>query len=295
MAALVIVVYLLLTLPLLLAGGIGGGRGSVLLLHAFAVSALVTIAEWRGAGRVRGVVADWLPLLLMPLLYAELPYLMEGLPGPVQYHDPTIVRLELGLWGAEPAYAWAGAWPSPLLSELLHLCYFSYYPLIYVPPLLLYRGIAGSATGVDRMAGFEETVLALVLAFVSCFAVFIVFPVQGPRYLGVPSGIPDGPVRRLVLLVLQGASSRGAAFPSSHVSVAVAQGWMALRHQPRVGRWTVLIVVGLAVGAVYGGFHYGIDAIAGGLVGVLAALGAAPLRRRLHGPEPGFTRTPEAV
>lgn len=290
-----IVAYLALTLPLLPFGGIDRERGSVLLFHVAAGSALIAIPWWRGAGRVRAVVADWLPLLLVPLLYAELPYLMEGLPGPVRYHDPVIARLEQGLWGGEPAYAWAGAWPWLPLSELLHLCYFSYYPLIYGPPLLLYLGVAGPMRGADRREGFEETVLALVLAFVSCFVVFVVFPVQGPRYLGVPPGVPDGPVRRLVLLVLRGASSRGAAFPSSHVSVAVAQGWMALRHQPRVGRWVVALAGGLAAGAVYGGFHYGVDAVAGGLFGALAALAAPPLRRRLQGRAPGFTRTPEAV
>jgi membrane-associated phospholipid phosphatase len=218
---------------------------------------------------------------------------MEGMPGIVRYHDPAISGLERRIFGGEPAYAWAGAWPWRPLSELLHACYFSYYPLIYTPPLLAYVGRARARS--DDHQPFEETVLALVLAFVTCFVVFIVFPVQGPRYLGVPAGVPDGPVRRLVLRVLQSASSRGAAFPSSHVSVAVAQAWMALRHQPKIGRWTALLALGLACGAVYGGFHYAIDALVGALVGAAAALCAGPLRLRLQGPDPGFTWTPDGV
>jgi membrane-associated phospholipid phosphatase len=102
-------------------------------------------------------------------------------------------------------------------------------------------------------------------------------------------------MRRLVLRILQGASSRGAAFPSSHVSVAVAQAWLAMRYQRRVGRWTCALAVGLACGAVYGGFHYALDALVGAAVGAAAALCARPLRLRLRGAEPGFTWTPNGA
>jgi membrane-associated phospholipid phosphatase len=205
--------------------------------------------------------------------------------------------------------------PWVVLSELLHACYLSYYLLIYAPPLFVYVGATvgvGRATvGVDRATvpvdrsdaataargsvavdtpQFRETVLAVMLAFLACFVVFIVFPVQGPRYLGVPAGVPEGPVRALVLALLETGSSRGAAFPSSHVSVAIAQAVLALRHQPRVGRRILPLAVGLAAGAVYGGFHYGIDALVGAAVGVAAASSAGPLRRRIEGPDAGFTK-----
>lgn len=270
-------------------GGTTPARLLVLLLHLVATVGLTATSSTPNRGRVVRVLGDWAPLLLVPLLYAELPLLMQGLPGPVRYHDPLIAGLEQRLFGAQPAYQWAGAWPWVPLSELLHACYFSYYPLIYAPPLLVYLGVSGAREGDRRTGAFGETVTALVLSFLICFVVFIVFPVQGPRYLGVPAGVPDGPVRRLVLRVLQGASSRGAAFPSSHVSVAVTQAAMALRHQPRVGRWTSALALGLAAGAVYGGFHYGVDTLAGAAVGLLAALSARPLRRGLEGREAGFT------
>ncbi len=294
----ILTAYLLATLPLLPLGGLDRRRGAVLVFHLTALAGVLLLPRARGTGfpaRVLRTLGDWGPLLLVPLLYVELPFLMDGLPGPVRYHDETIGSLERRVFGGEPAYSWAGAWPWLPLSELLHACYFSYYILIYAPPLILYLGLSGPRTEPDRTRAFGETVLALVLAFLACFVVFVAFPVQGPRYLGVPPGIPEGPARRLVLRVLQGASSRGAAFPSSHVSVAVAQAWMAVKHQPRIGWPTAALAVGLAAGAVYGGFHYGVDALAGAVVGALAALAAAPLRRRLDRRPPGFTWTPEAV
>ncbi|MSR36727.1 MAG: phosphatase PAP2 family protein [Gemmatimonadetes bacterium] len=291
----VLVAYLALTAVLLPLGGAGLGRVLALIFHLGTAAALLALPAWAARGRFPRVLADWLPLLLVPLLYAELPLLMEGLPGPVTYHDPAIAGLEGFLFGTQPAYAWAGAWPLLPLSELLHACYVSYYPLIYTPPLFVYLGMSGRARVRGAGPAYSETVLAVVLAFLLCFLVFIVFPVQGPRYLGVPAGVPDGPVRRLALLVLQGASSRGAAFPSSHVSVALAQAALALRHQPRVGRWTLAVAVGLAAGAVYGGFHYGVDALSGAAVGLVAARMAGPLRRRLEGPDAGFTSAPDAA
>ena len=91
--AALVAAYLLLTVPLLLPGGVTAARTGVLTLHLGGALALFALAP-RGTGRSRvGTLADWAPLLLLPLLYAELPLLMEGLPGPVRYHDPALGRL----------------------------------------------------------------------------------------------------------------------------------------------------------------------------------------------------------
>jgi membrane-associated phospholipid phosphatase len=81
--------------------------------------------------------------------------------------------------------------------------------------------------------------------------------------------------------ILEAGSSRGAAFPSSHVGVSFAQTAMcfvALR------RWAPLLAVlstGLAVGAVYGGFHYATDAVAGFAFALLLFFLAPRLARTL--------------
>ena len=65
------------------------------------------------------------------------------------------------------------------------------------------------------------------------------------------------------------------------MAVAVTQALLALRHQPRLGRWVAALAVGLACGAVYGGFHYGVDALAGAAVGVAVVPAARGIARRL--------------
>jgi membrane-associated phospholipid phosphatase len=95
-------------------------------------------------------------------------------------------------------------------------------------------------------------------------------------------------MRTVVLTILQGGSSRGAAFPSSHVAVAVTQSLVMLRFRRPLGLGVAVTSVLLAFGAVYGGFHYAIDAFAGAAVGVAAWLASGALQRAFQRGEFGF-------
>lgn len=101
--------------------------------------------------------------------------------------------------------------------------------------------------GLHGCAAAAATVLGLILTGTACFLVFVWFPVQGPRYFGPPEGVPAGPVRTLVLGILERASSRGAAFPSAHMAFMTAKSALAFRFQRRMA-W-VLLVATLGVGA----------------------------------------------
>jgi membrane-associated phospholipid phosphatase len=147
------------------------------------------------------------------------------------------------------------------LSELLHLAYASYYLLMYVPPLVMYaRG---------ARAHFAATMLALTLVYGTCFVTYALFPVDGPRYLVGAAAAPDGPVRSFVLALLERGSSRGTAFPSSHVAASVVAALCALRFDRRLGGVVALLASLLTVATVYGGFHYAVDGLVGVMLGLL--------------------------
>ena len=230
-------------------------------LHALMLATLVVCI--RTDGPTVRTIRDLLPLVAIPVLYAELPYLMAAFSG--GYRDAFIQQAELALFGDHPSRGLAGRLPFAWISEPLHAAYFSYYALIYAPLAYLL------ATG--RRDAFRESAAAVMATFAICFAVFVVFPVQGPRYLWpAPDGVPAGPMRTIVLAVLERGSSRGAAFPSSHMAVAVVQALMAYRWRVP-GAWLIALATALlGVGAVYGGFHYAIDMIAGALLGVAVAV-----------------------
>jgi membrane-associated phospholipid phosphatase len=79
-------------------------------------------------------------------------------------------------------------------------------------------------------------------------------------------------VRRLAVAILASGSSRGAAFPSSHMAISAAQAVIAWRWQPRVGAVLSIVALLVGLGAVYGGFHYGADMVAGAVIGLVIAV-----------------------
>lgn len=245
------------------------GTLSLAATHVIGAGALL----WAGRnGQSEAATWSWLPLLVVPLLYAEIPLLNqwrgEG------FFDPMVQGWEAALFPSLPARNWAAAMPWTWLSETLHVAYLSYYPLIFGPALAL------TLTG--RKEGLRRGTWAVVATFLVCFVFFVVFPVQGPRYLfPAPVGIPDGPVRGLVTSILETGSSRGAAFPSLHVGLAVTQALIVGRYFGKVwGGATALLAMALAAGAVYGGFHYAVDAVAGAGIGALAFGASARVGRR---------------
>jgi membrane-associated phospholipid phosphatase len=217
-------------------------------------------ATWRPA-------LDWLVLTIGPLMYIELRWIIAGTG--MTHHDALIVGWEQALFPSNPSATLAPHWHVPALSEFLHFAYASYYLLVYLPPIALY------ITG--KREAFVKTVLALTIVYGACFIIYALFPVDGPRYLVGPAAAPDGPVRRFVLALLERGSSRGTAFPSSHVAASVVAALCALRYQRRVGLVVAPIAAALVLATVYGGFHYAVDALAGLILGIIAWLASLTL------------------
>ncbi|NIQ55940.1 MAG: hypothetical protein GWN85_21445, partial [Gemmatimonadetes bacterium] len=89
--------------------------------------------------------------------------------------------------------------------------------------------------------GFRELVYVELVTFFGCYLAFTLFPVQGPHYEFPTIGghFAGGPFYRFVHWVLEDGGSKGAAFPSSHVAVAVAILLVTWRHD-RVVWWVAL-------------------------------------------------------
>ena len=237
--------------------------------HLAALAVTFLCASRRNLPRWR---RDWLPLALVPLLYVELRWVIAGFGRP--HADALIAAWDLTLFG-EPSRTLALRWHSVFVSELLHLCYIAYYAIVYVPPALLWLK--------GRHREFAATTLALVIMYTICFIAFVLLPVDGPRFLSGPSAAPEGPIRAIVIWLLDAGSSRGTAFPSAHVAASVVAALYALRFQRTLGIAIVVLTAGMMVGAVYGGYHYAVDVIAGLVTGLLSAAIARAVEHAITG------------
>jgi membrane-associated phospholipid phosphatase len=244
-----------------------GGETAPLLVHVAILG--YTLVLLAAPGRIRRAALDWLVLTIGPLMYVELRWIIAGFGAP--HRDAVVIMWERALFPGDPSATLAPRNPSLALSEALHLAYAAYYLLVYLPPIALYlRG---------RRDAFVATMLALTIVYGVCFVTYALFPVDGPRYLVGPADAPDGPVRAFVLQLLDRGSSRGTAFPSSHVAASIVASLCALQHQRRVGAVVALVTAGLTVATVYGGFHYAVDALVGVILGIVAWAASLGVRR----------------
>ena len=243
-------------------GRYAAASGATLPLFIHATILAYTLALLAAPVALRRPAMDWLTLTIGPLMYVELRWIIAGVGAP--HRDTLVIGWEGALFPSYPSVTLALQWHVAAVSELLHLAYASYYLLVYLPPIALYlRG---------RRDAFVSTMLALTVVYGVCFVTYALFPVDGPRYLVGAAAAPEGPIRSFVLTLLDRGSSRGTAFPSSHVAASVVSALCALRYQRAVGVAVTVATAALTLSTVYGGFHYAVDALVGVILGGLAWL-----------------------
>lgn len=264
-----VVGYLAATEILLLVGHDRAGNAGVF-VHTLVLGAMAA-AAW--APGVPMWIRRWAPLIALLFLYSEIPVLLRA-AGQDRLFDPTVMRWEATLFHVQPAVSWSTRWTSRAWSEAVHAGYLSYYGIIFAVPGTLYMQ--------KRVRDFDSSVFVLMVVFVACFVCYLLFPVAGPRYVFPPRPQTDGGLlRTFALSILEARSSRGTAFPSSHVAVAVTQTILAYRYVGlAAGTIIGVLTLLLATGAVYGGFHYAVDIMVGAAFGgSLTALALAILSR----------------
>jgi len=235
----------------------------LLLAHGLFVVLLFLLTR-AGLGPVGRTIREIYPLFLLPGLYSELDILNSS---SMPVYDELVRHWELLLFGGQISRDWWQAAPSRFWSTLLHGAYLSYYLIVSAPALYFaWRG---------DLPAVRSFVLVVITTFILCYLFFIFFPVAGPYYEfpRPPAWFIDNPSARLAYDALATGSSYGAAFPSSHVAAALAATLTAARASQRLGLLLIVPTLLLTVGVVYCQMHYGVDALAGLVVGGLVTWG----------------------
>jgi membrane-associated phospholipid phosphatase len=243
----------------------------VLLALGAAVASIPARAALRGAGASAGaailvVVASRAlpddPRLWLAHLYLALGYWIPSLLTPP---TPLTGQTRFEAWLRQTDLAWRSCVRplTPLAAAALELAYLACY--VVVPAAFLTVWTYGTRDQVDRFW------MAVLLAGFACYVSLPWLVSRPPRML--EEQLPRNGVASFNVSVLRRVSHQFNTFPSGHVAVAIATSlsvWPVSRAAAVVFGG---IAAGIAVGAAIGRYHYGIDVLAGALVGVAVALG----------------------
>ena len=253
------------------------------------------------AGAVAATVCLWLVYRRWPsrwtmVLRVVAPLCMLGWWYPDTYElnrfalnlDHVFAGIEQQCFGCQPALVLSRDYSSPVISELLCLGYFSYFPMIAALTFWYFL------KRYERLAYAAFVVLGSFFLF---YVIFIFLPVAGPQFyyaavgtdqiaqgvfpdighyfldhqasLPIP-GAEGGLFHHLVQFTHNAGERPTAAFPSSHVGISVVLLWLAWESR---SKWLFTPLLVLTVLMFFATFyiqaHYAIDAIAGLFVGTL--------------------------
>lgn len=261
----------------------------LLLAHAIAlvlVHLLIVSHARRPLNRVLDFLRHFYPVLLYTGFYRETGELNQmTMTG---YLDPFFIRIEERIFGDQPSLTLMQSLPFWPVSEILYASYFSYYLMIVGVGLALF---------LRERRQFFHYVSVVSFVFYVCYAIYIFTPVMGPRIfqrvingyelpvefqpigsLGFPGAVQAGLFFRIMAWIYETFEAPGAAFPSSHVAVALTTAYFSFRYLRPIRFIHLMVALLLCLSTVYCRYHYVVDVVAG----VITALVLVPLGNWLY-------------
>lgn len=178
--------------------------------------------------------------------------------------DYILIRLDYFIFNTYPGLIIERI-ENPLLTEILHLAYTSYYFL----PIAL--GVILKIKG--NREGFDRVLFLILLCFYLSYIGYILFPALGPRYTmnhlysEELKGVFLFEHIQRILNHLEGV--KRDAFPSGHTAIALTVLVLAYRYHKGFFYVTLPVVLLLVFSTVYCRYHYVVDVIGGILLTAL--------------------------
>lgn len=245
--------------------------------HLLLIGLVLLIIPWmsRQKSRFWFFLRHWYIIMGLPFLYWDIGTLIHGIFP--QVFDDLILKFELWLFGVSPN-VWLQQYVHPVLTEVLQISYSIYWITIPLGAAVFYFR--------KEYQHFDYLLYYVTISFFIFYGIFILFPVAGPRFiLADQITVPyDGllisnSLREFMTVV----GYRGAAFPSSHVGLALVILIYVWHFKPRLAvRFFLPLVVTLSCATVYGQYHYVTDVLVGILMGLIIGFwGARQTRVKL--------------
>jgi membrane-associated phospholipid phosphatase len=189
------------------------------------------------------------------------------------WFERYLLSADRQLFGGTPAVMLSQA-GNPVLDEIMHAFYFSYYLLIISGIVIAWNGSRRDRVTAGR--GFHTTMTCLMLGCFLSYVWYPFLPARGPwEHPDVMAGLrPFGGwlFTPAIELIIAGAAVSGGCFPSAHVSGAWALTIGLYATDRKAALWSGVLAAGLSIACVYTRYHHAVDVVAGLTVAVVAAM-----------------------
>jgi len=215
------------------------------------------------AGRIRGFVHDFSPLLFIVLIYESLGDLIQYLHPDI---DPSLIRIDFFIFGVHPTL-WMERWIVPWFTDLMSFAYVSYY---FIPAALVVT------LYFNNQKGLHESIFVLTLGYYLSFIGYILFPAVGPRYAmtHLYSVTLEGSILTdLVRDVLNAIEhNKRDCMPSGHTQMVLIVLYLSYRHERLLFYLFFPLICGLILSTVYLRYHYVVDLFAGAFLALVCVV-----------------------
>ena len=202
--------------------------------------------------------------------------------------DHLFAGYDQSIFGYQPALLFSQTITHPVFSELIHLGYFSYFPMIFLVVLFALF---------FRYKEFDRTTFIILTSFFIYYVIFVFLPVTGPQYYYQAAGLeniaagvfPDvghyfldhqeplpmpGWSDGFFYHMVENAHAAGerptAAFPSSHIGITTILLFLAWRLRNRWLFWGMMpLYILMCMATVYIQAHYVVDVFGGWVSAVI--------------------------
>ena len=243
--------------------------------HLTGLFLIHSLIQWHGRanpGAALDLLRHFYPLLLYTAFFCETG-LINRMFFP-DYLDPLVIRWEQAIFGGQPSVSFMEKLSYLAVSELFYMAYFSYYLMII--------GV-GIALFVRDRRQFFHFVSVVSFLFYVCYLIYVFLPVIGSRAFFhqvesyalppdsqrfastdvYPESVKSGIFFRIMLVIYRIFEAPGAAFPSSHVAVALCTVYFSFRYLRPIRYWHLALAILLCFATVYCRYHYVVDVLAG--------------------------------
>jgi len=233
-------------------------------VHLLLIGLIFLIVPWmdRQPSRLWHFLRYWYIVMGLPFFYWDIGSVIHGIHP--HLFDNVILKFEMSLFGTLPN-VWLQQFIRPLLTEIMQICYSVYWITIPLGGAVFYFK--------KEYRHFEYLLFYVTLTFYISYAIFILFPVAGPRFAladQITVTYQGIFLADFLRQFMNKVAFQGGAFPSSHVGVALVILIYIWHFHPRQAlRLFLPLFIALSCATIYGQYHYVTDVLVGIIMGLI--------------------------